>query len=236
MKTRIVIVDDHSILRAGLRIFLNDQDDMDVVAEAGDSEEAMQAIAAARPDVVTLDLTMPGEGGLSLLKRLRREFPEVCVLVLTMHDDSEYLKAALAAGAAGYVTKTADEAEVLAAIRAIRQGRTHFSLSMHSALGGPHLGAATESSGGRLSSDPSPLSEREQEVLAMVARGLTNQQIAEALFLSVKTIETYRSRLMVKLGLQSRAELVTYALRTGILSTAATASRQVCQAFPAPSP
>src|SRR5437868_4000482 len=178
MKTRIVIVDDHAVLRAGLRIFLNDQPDMEVVAEAGGGEEAMLVIADVMPNVVTLDLTMPGEGGLSLLKRLRRIFPSVCVLVLTMHDDAEYLKAALAAGAAGYVTKTADEAEVLAAIRTIQQGRTHFSLSMHNAVGAPH-GAAREITG-------TPLSDREREVLSMVARGLTNQQIAEALFLSVK--------------------------------------------------
>jgi two-component system response regulator NreC len=209
MKTRIVIVDDHSVLRAGLRIFLNDQPDMEVVAEAGGGEEAMQAIADAMPDVATLDLTMPGEGGLSLLARLRRRYPSVCVLVLTMHDDAEYLKAALAAGAAGYVTKTADEAEVLTAIRAIQQGRTHFSLSMNSAVGAPHGGSQTSST---------LLSEREREVLSMVARGLTNQQVAEALFLSIKTIETYRSRLMVKLNLQSRADLVTYALQHGILN------------------
>lgn len=217
MKTRIVIVDDHAILRAGLRIFLNEQEDIEVVGEAGDCDCAKQTIADARPDVVTLDINLPGEGGLALLKQLRRDFPQTHVLVLTMHDDAEYLKVALAAGAAGYVTKTADEGEILIAIRAIRQGRTHFGVSMNAGLQEIPSNVATRSDRDWRSSDTPLLSEREQEVLAMVARGLTNQQVAAALFLSVKTIETYRSRLMVKLGLSSRAELVAYALQNGIL-------------------
>jgi two-component system response regulator NreC len=215
VKTRIVIVDDHAVLRAGLRMFLNDQEDLEVVDEARNAEEALAAIAAALPDVVTLDVTLPGEGGLSLLKRLRQQLPQARVLVLTMHDGPEYLQAAIVAGAAGYVSKTADETEVLAAIRSIRQGRTYFSGRMDSGL---RLGKSqTENAG----DDTSVLSDREREVLALVARGLTNQEVAEALTLSIKTIEGYRSRLMSKLGLQSRAELVAYALTNGILSPTA---------------
>jgi two-component system response regulator NreC len=228
VKTRILIVDDHAILRAGLRIFLSDQTDMDVIAEAGDSHEAMQAIARSEPNLVTLDLSLPGEGGLSLLKRIRATHPQVRVLVLTMHDDAAYLKAAEAAGASGYVIKTAAEAELLAAIRAIGQGQTHFDLRATATAGERASESAEEADDdcGAASSTLNLLSEREREVLAMVARGLTNQQIAAALYLSVKTIETYRSRLMVKLRLQSRADLVSYALQHGLLQSA------VCTASP----
>lgn len=214
---RILIVDDHAVLRTGLRMLLSSQPDMTVVGEAADGETAVESARTTTPDVVTLDLTMPGRGGLSILEMLRKEHPAVRVLVLTMHDDPAYLKAVLAAGGAGYVTKTADESEVLAAVRAVSQGRTYFSLSMNDALIRTLLG--TESKTTAISSEEI-LSEREREVLVLIAQGYTNQQVADRLFLSVKTIETYRSRIMSKLGFRNRAQLVQYALQSGLLGGA----------------
>lgn len=211
---RILIVDDHAVLRTGLRMLLSSQADMTVVGEAANGETALELARTTKPDVITLDLTMPGLGGLSILEMLRNEHPTVRILVLTMHDDPAYLKAVLAAGGSGYVTKTADESEVLAAVRAVSQGRTYFSLSMNDALIRTLLG--TESAAAAVSSQ-NVLSEREREVLILIAQGYTNQQVADRLFLSVKTIETYRSRLMSKLGFENRAQLVQYALQSGLL-------------------
>ncbi len=190
---------------------------MTVVGEAANGETAVELARTTKPDVITLDLTMPGLGGLSVLELLRKEHPTVRILVLTMHDDPAYLKAVLAAGGSGYVTKTADESEVLAAVRAVSQGRTYFSLSMNDALIRTLLG--TESAPAAVPSQD-VLSEREREVLMLIAQGYTNQQVADRLFLSVKTIETYRSRLMSKLGFENRAQLVQYALQSGLLGGA----------------
>jgi DNA-binding NarL/FixJ family response regulator len=219
---QILIVDDHAVLRKGLRMLLTSQDDMTVVGEAADGATALELTRATKPDVVTLDLTMPGVGGLSILESLRKECPSARVLVLTMHDDPAYLKAVLAAGGVGYVTKTADESEVLSAVRAVSQGRTYFSLSMNDALVRTLLGE-----------DPKPaaatgteaLTEREREVLSLVAQGHTNQQVADRLYLSIKTIETYRGRLMSKLGFDHRVQLVQYALQNGLLGVSEAAHR-----------
>lgn len=217
MKIRIVIVDDHTVLRSGLRMLINSQPDMEVAGEATDGAEAVKKVRQIQPDVVLLDLTMPGQGGLPVLAGLRKACSDARVLVLTMHDDPAYVRSALAAGAAGYVVKTAADTELLTAIRAVVEGRTFVDLSINQHEVQDILSrkrardAAGEEGVIRL------LSEREREVLDLVAQGHTNQEVADRLGLSVKSVETYRARLMDKLGLQSRADLVRYALDCGIL-------------------
>jgi two-component system response regulator NreC len=213
-KIRILLVDDHAVLRAGLRALIATQPDMDVVAEAGDGDEAVRRAVTSRPDVAIVDITMPGGGGIKTIERIRQAVPATRVLVLTMHDLPAYLRAALAAGAVGYVVKRAADSELLAAIRDVHRGRTVLD---------PNLAARVVQSGLRRRPGPPgpgatpPLSPREREVLELVAQGFTNQQIADRFGLSVKTVETYRARLVEKLGLQSRAELVRYALDSGLL-------------------
>lgn len=204
---RVMLADDHAVLRAGLRMLIGAQPDMTVVAEAADADDAVQKAVDRSPDVVLLDLTMPGSG-LKAIERLRRRCPAARVLVLTMHAVPAYLRSALAAGAAGYVVKSAADSELLSAIRGVHRGQTVLD---------PTLAArVVQATIVRWSAGPaSVLSSREREVLDLVARGYTNQQIADQLGLSVKTIETYRSRLVEKLGLRSRADLVRYAVDNG---------------------
>lgn len=210
----IFIVDDHAVLRTGLRLLFNSQPDMQVVGEAVDGSSAVEAIKVAGPDVVTLDLTMPGAGGLSVLARVTTECPKARILALTMHDDPAYIRAVLAGGGAGYVTKTADESEVLSAVRAVSQGRKYFDAGANDVLVKTLLGEDVHPAAARSDS----LSEREREVLTLVAQGYTNAQVADRLFLSTKTIETYRARLMTKLGVTQRAQLVQCALQMGLLA------------------
>jgi DNA-binding NarL/FixJ family response regulator len=209
-KIRVVLADDHTVLRAGLRMLLNAQPDMEVVGEAADAREALAHALAAAPDVLTLDLTMPGGGSLKLVEQLRERLPQTHVLVLTMHDDPAYCRAALGAGAAGYVVKTAADAQLLTAIRAVARGRLFVDPGLPGAGGGPAAAPA----------EAHPLSAREREVLTLLAQGHTNQVIADRLFLSVKTVETYRARIAEKLGLRTRADLIRYAVETGLLAPA----------------
>jgi two-component system, NarL family, response regulator NreC len=206
-KIRVLIADDHAILRAGLRLLINNQPDMEVVGEAADGHEALRQARQTNPDVLTLDLTMPGGGGLETMKDLREACPQTRMLVLTMHEGPSYLRAALAAGASGYVAKSAVDAELLTAIRSIAQGRTFVTITLsdkgtHQVLGDSRAAVNL-------------LSSREQEVLKLLAQGYTNKEVGKQLCLSVKTIETYRARLADKLGLRSRADLTRYALETG---------------------
>jgi len=211
-KIRILLADDHAVLRTGLRMLIGSQRDLEVVGEASDGDEAARKAAALRPDVALIDISMPGSGGIKAIERIRQAAPATRVLVLTMHDVPAYLRAALAAGASGYVVKRAADSDLLAAIRDVHRGRTVLD---------PALAARVVQGGLRRRgpSGPTPtalLSQREREVLELVAQGYTNQQIADHLGLSVKTVETYRARLVEKLGLQSRAELVRYALDSGL--------------------
>ncbi len=210
-RIRILLADDHAVLRAGLRMLISSQRDLEVVGEASDGDEAVRKAAALRPDVALVDITMPGSGGIKAIERIRLAAPATRVLVLTMHDVPAYLRAALAAGATGYVVKRAADSDLLAAIRGVHQGQTVLD---------PSLSARVVQGGLRRRGPASPttalLSQREREVLELVAQGYTNQQIADHLGLSVKTIETYRARLVEKLELQSRAELVRYALDSGL--------------------
>ena len=210
-RIRVLVVDDHTVLRAGLRMLIRAQADMDVVAEAADGDEAVRKGIEARPDVVLMDLSMPGSGGIRAIERLRQECPASRVLVLTMHDVPAYLRAALAAGASGYVVKSAADSELLSAIRGVHRGRTVLDPELAASALQNTLGR--QPAGGLAAA---PLSPREREVLDLIAQGYTNQQIADRFGLSVKTIETHRSRLVEKLGLRSRAELVRYALDSGL--------------------
>jgi DNA-binding NarL/FixJ family response regulator len=217
-KIRVLIADDHAILRAGLRLLINNQPDMEVVGEAADGPEALRQACQANPDVLTLDLTMPGGGGLKTLEGLRQTCPQTRVLVLTMHEDPSYLRASLAAGASGYVAKSAVDADLLAAIRSLAQGRTFVTMTLskrgtHQVLGDQPAPAELPPQ-----APVKLLSSREQEVLKLLAQGYTNKEIGTRLCLSVKTIETYRARLADKLGLRSRADFTRYALEVGLLN------------------
>jgi len=215
-RIRILLADDHAVLRTGLRMLLDAQPDMVVVGEAGDGREAIDRAQALQPDVILLDLTMPNLGGLAALPQLRDIAPQARVLILTMHDDEGYLRQVLAAGASGYVLKKATDTELLSAIRAVHRGEVYLYSSLTKALLETLLDRQVKASvAGR---DPyKVLSEREQTVVRLVALGYTNQEIADQLFLSIKTVETYRARAMEKLGLRSRAALVRFAVEHGWL-------------------
>ena len=216
-KIRVLIADDHPIVRAGIRMLINPQPDMEVVGEAADGHEALHQARQAKPDVLTLDLTMPGGGGLKTLDDLRQECPQTRVLVLTMHEDPSYLRAALAAGGSGYVVKSAVDAEFLAAIRSIAQGRTFVTITLSERGTHQVLGDQPTRTDSAPRAPVKLLSSREQEVLKLLGQGYTNKEVGTQLHLSVKTIETYRARLADKLGLRSRADLTRYALEMGLL-------------------
>ncbi len=216
MSIRVFIADDHGILRGGLRALISAQADMEVVGEAANGVDAEIGIVATEPDVVLMDISMPNGGGLAAIAAVKRVRPKSRLLVLTVHDELGYIRAAVEAGAVGYVVKNAVDTELLAAIRAVAQGRTFMDTSID-------LRLSQRPSEPKLSDRPlgrgvAQLSAREREVMARVAEGYTNSQIAGELGLSVKSIETYRSRVMEKLGLTTRAALVRFALECGVLA------------------
>jgi len=215
-KIRVLIADDHAVLRAGLRMLLSAQPDMEVVGEAADAREAVRKAVESRADVVIMDITMPGGGGIQAIDRIRQGSPRTSVLVLTMHDDPAYARAALAAGASGHVVKEVESSELLSAIRAIHGGRTFVSLSL-AGRSGANLLLEQVAPGEARQGGPVRLSRREQRVLELVAQGHTSQRVADRLSVSVKTVETYRARIREKLGLTTRADLVRFALETGLL-------------------
>lgn len=207
---RIVLADDHAILRAGLRLLVETGTNMQVVGEAEDAAQTLGVVVRERPDVLVLDISMPGGGTIETLARIRRELPEVRVLVLTMHSDESYLRACLANGASGYLVKSAADDELLNAIRAVHAGRSYVGIP----LGRSGLRRVVAGAGPALRK----LSEREREVLEQVAYGLTNQEIASRLGIGIKSVESYRARLYEKLGFQGKRDLVRYAVATGLLS------------------
>jgi two-component system response regulator NreC len=215
-KIRVLIADDHAILRSGLRLLVNAQADMEVVAEAPDGEQAVQAARETKPDVALLDLTMPRLGGMRALQEIVRTCRETRVLVLTMHDDPAYLRSVLAAGSSGYVLKRSVDAELLAAIRAVHRGGTFIDPSLANVLVQDVL-AKRGAKAPRIR-PVSILSDRELQVLRLVARGYSSQQIAKQILVGVKTVETYRSRLAQKLGLKTRSDLVRFAVQMGLLT------------------
>jgi two-component system response regulator NreC len=208
---RIVVVDDHAVVRSGLRLLLDAEDDLEVVGEAGNARDAIFEVRAATPDVVLLDVVMPGESGIEALPKVLLEAPGARVLMLSMQDDPNYVREAFAAGASGYVLKEAVDDEVVAAIREVAAGN-HY---VHPALGA-RMVAADAAAQAAAAADP--LSDREREVLRMLALGHTNQEIAQQLYISVRTAETHRAHIMRKLQLATRAELVRYAIEHGQLN------------------
>ena len=215
-KIRIMIADDHAILRAGLRMLIDAQADMEVVSEASDGEKAIETARETRPDVALLDLTMPRVGGMKALQKMAHECRETRVLVLTMHDDPAYLRSALAAGASGYLLKRAVDAELIAAIRAVNRGGVFIDPRLAQILVQdvlPKTGKKAEPS-----RPVNILSPRELQVLKLVAMGYTSAQIAKQIFVSVKTIETYRSRFVDKLELRTRSDVVRFAVQMGLLT------------------
>lgn len=215
-KIRIVLVDDHAVLRAGLTALLNAEADMAVVGEAGDGAASLSVVVDRQPDVVLLDINMPNMSGLEALSELRKVAPKSRILILTMHDDQTYLRQALSQGAAGYVLKQAADSELLTAIRTVYHGGAFLHPSHAQALLAPT--ATTGAGQSATNDDLSILSERELEVLKLIALGHANKEIAEMLYLSVKTVETYKTRIMEKLNLTSRAALVRFALKHGLLT------------------
>jgi len=206
-----VLVDDHAVVRSGLRLLLEAQDDVEVVGEAGTAKDAVFRARALRPDVILLDVVMPGESGIEVLPKLLTESPDSKVLVLSMQDDPSYVREAFAAGASGYVLKEAADEEVVAAVREIAGGGSY----VHPALGARMVAAEAKE---RAAAEADPLSDREREVLRLLALGHTNQEIAEQLYISVRTAESHRAHIMQKLRLGTRAELVRYALAHGLLT------------------
>jgi len=203
---RIVLADDHTVVRTGLRLLLESEPDFEVVAEAGDADTARRYVRGHRPSVLVLDLNMPGEPSLEAIPAIRAETPDTQIVVLTMQDDAVFARQALITGAVGYVLKDAAESELVEAVRRAAVGDTYLN---------PSLGA-------RIAREPLPgppddLSEREVEVLRRIALGHTNAEIADQLYLSIRTVETHRAHIQQKLRLTTRAELVGYALERGLV-------------------
>lgn len=212
-KIRVFLADDHAVLRTGLKMFINSQDDMVCVGEAGDGRVTLAQVRQLRPDLVLLDLSMPGLGGLEALPEIIKQAPGTRVLILTMHTEEDYLHQAIKQGAAGYILKQAVDQELLSAIRATMRGEVYIHPAMTRALLDQMISSVQQPE----ERIEVTLSDREREVLQWVARGYTNQEVGDRLSLSVKTIETYRSRATTKLGLKSRAALVRYAQQQGWL-------------------
>lgn len=215
MTTRILLADDHAVLRAGLRLLLENQPGLEVVGEASSGLEALDLALKLNPNLILLDLSMPGLGGLDALPALRKSVPGARVLILTMHDDPQYLRQALKYGASGYVLKKAADQELLSAVRAVLRGEVYVHPSMTRVLLDDMLTDTPATRGDAWET----LSEREQTVLKQVVLGYTGAEIGEQLNLGIKTVDTYRMRGMEKLGLSNRAALVRFALKKGLIST-----------------
>jgi two-component system response regulator NreC len=207
---RVLIVDDHAVVRSGLRKVLESADGFEVVGEAGDMRNAVFEARAQQPDVILMDVVMPGASGIEATPAVLKEVPGAKVVVLSMQDDPRYVREAFAVGASGYVLKEAADTELVQAIREVADGGRY----VHPALGARMITADAEE---RRRAEDDPLSEREREVLRLLALGHTNQEIAKMLYISVRTAETHRAHIMQKLRLQTRADLVGYALERGLL-------------------
>jgi Response regulator containing a CheY-like receiver domain and an HTH DNA-binding domain len=213
---RLLICDDHAVVRSGLAMLLNGRHGIEVIGEASEGDEAITMSQERRPDVVLMDLSMPhGKDGMTASAELKKLMPDTAVLILTMHDDEEYLFRAIQAGASGYILKNAPHDELVSAIRTVAEGEAYLYPSATKRLMGEYM--ARMKDGGEAAGPYESLSEREKEILGWLAKGYTNKEIAESLFISVKTVETHKSHLMDKLGLKSRPELIKFALKKGLL-------------------
>ncbi len=214
MKIRVLLADDHTILRAGLKMMLNAQPDIEVVGEAQDGRQAIQEAQRLQPDIVLMDITMPDINGIEATRQIKRLLPDIRVLMLTMHEHDEYVFQALQAGASGYMLKEAADTELITALRVIKSGQFYLSPTAQSVVVGDYLQRVRT---GEERDSYSSLTEREREILKLVAEGYTNNQIAERLIISPKTVDTHRTHIMDKLNMHSRAELIKYAMRRGLL-------------------
>jgi two-component system, NarL family, response regulator NreC len=206
-----VLIDDHAVVRSGLSLLLDAEEDIEVIGEGGSAQDAVFRARALKPDVMLLDVVMPGQSGIEAMPKVLKESPDTKVLVLSMQDDPSYVREAFAAGASGYVLKEAVDEEVVAAVREIANGGRY----VHPTLGARIVAAEAQE---RAAAEADPLSEREREVLRLLALGHTNQEIAQTLYISVRTAESHRAHIMQKLHLSTRAELVRYALSHGLLT------------------
>lgn len=213
-KIKVLVVDDHAIVREGVRMILAKEPDLEVVGEASDGQEALERAKQLQPDVVVMDISMPGMGGIEATQTLRTTLPAVQVLALTMHEDETYVFQLLRAGAAGYVLKRAAAQDLVAAVRAAARGEAFLYPSIARKVVEDYL-KRVESGEERERYDG--LTAREKEILTLIASGSSNQQIAEKLFISIKTVQTHRAHILEKLGLHDRTELVRYAIRKGLI-------------------
>lgn len=213
MTTRLLLVDDHAVVRSGLRMLLENERDVEIIGEAASAHEAIEAALQLRPNVILMDIGLPDLSGIDATREIKKRIPEVCIVALTIHEDEEYFFKMLEAGATGYVPKRAAPDELLTAIRAAAIGEVYLYPSLAKLLVRDFL------SGGRPSAEQtsSELTDREGEVLAYLAEGANNEEIAAALVISPKTVARHRENIMRKLNLHSRSELVRYAIRKGII-------------------
>jgi DNA-binding NarL/FixJ family response regulator len=212
-KLRVFLADDHAVVREGLKALINAQTGMEVVGEAADGQAALDGATALRPDVVVMDISMPGLSGARATEQLKQACPQVKVLALTVHEDKGYLRQLLEAGASGYVLKRAAAEELVHALRTVAAGNVYLD----PALTGRALATFVRKPGAKEGLEEAELSEREEEVVRLIAQGYSNKEIAARLALSVKTVETYKARSLEKLSLHSRTDLIRYALRRGWL-------------------
>jgi DNA-binding NarL/FixJ family response regulator len=213
LRITILIVDDHTLLRDGIRAILEEQPDITVVGQAEDGREAVRLASQLRPNVVLMDIAMPLLNGLEATRQIKREHPEINVLILTMYDHEEYFRQVLEVGASGYIIKRAAASELVAAIRAVNRGEAVLSPVITRLLLEDYLQRYSN----KIESDPDALSPREREVLQLIAEGKTSREIAEIMHLSIKTIQSHRTSLMQKLDLHDRGELIKYAIQKKII-------------------
>ncbi len=213
MRTRLLLVDDHAVVRSGLKMLLENEDDVEIIGEAASASEAVEGALRLKPDVILMDIGLPDLSGIEATHKIKQQAPDVAIVALTIHEDEEYFFKMLEAGASGYVPKRAAPEELMTAIRAAATGQVYLYPSLAKLLVRDFLDGGRAGAG----QPPSDLTEREQEVLTYLAEGTSNEQIATSLVISPKTVARHRENIMRKLNLHSRAELVRYAIRKGII-------------------
>ena len=214
---RVIVVDDHAIVRSGVKMLLNGEKDIEVIGEASDGDEAIAKTFSLKPTLVIMDISMPpGKDGLEATLEIKKNMPDVHILILTMHDEPEYLFQVLKMGASGYILKSALDTELLSAVRVVAQDQVYLYPTAAKQLVESLI---SPSESGERIQVPTQLSQREEEVLVLIAKGYSNKEIADQLFISVKTVETHKRHVMEKLNLTKRHEIVEFALKYGLLDS-----------------